>query len=67
LEAQLVAAARAAAPEGAAAVIADVPRWPTQRQADRHELGLQSAAVAAVRRGDPAPIRREVRLNCRSL
>jgi hypothetical protein len=50
---------------GAAAVIADIPRWPTQRQADGHEAGYQRAIQAAVRDGDVAPVRREVELNCR--
>jgi hypothetical protein len=52
---------------GAAAVIADVPRWPTRRQTDPYELEVQARIQAAVRDGDVAPIQREVALNCRGL
>ncbi len=55
------------AAQGAAAVIADVFQWPTQRQTDPYELKLQAAKLAAVQAGDVAPIRREVDLNCRSV
>jgi hypothetical protein len=44
---------------GAAAVIAEVPRWPMQRRSVIHR-----AILTAVRDGDVAPIEREVAANC---
>jgi hypothetical protein len=47
----------------AAAVIADVPHWPTQRRSDDYARGI----IAAAARGDVLPVQREVDINCRGV
>lgn len=45
---------------GANAVLADIPSWPTRRASD----GYIERVIAAARRGDAAPVRHEIALNC---
>ena len=49
---------------GAAAVLAQVPRWPTQRQTDKYESAFQREIQTAVQGGDVARVRREAEMNC---
>jgi hypothetical protein len=49
---------------GAAAVLAEVPSWPTQRQTDKYESSFQREIQAAVEGGDVVRVKREADLNC---
>jgi hypothetical protein len=51
----------------ATVVIGEIPRWPTQRESDRHESAFQRGIVDAARAGDTARIAREVDTNCRGV
>jgi hypothetical protein len=46
-------------------VLAEVPRWPTQRRKDTHESAFQREIQTAVQGGDVARVQHEADLNCR--
>jgi hypothetical protein len=52
---------------GAAQVLADFPRWPTQRTTDPYEGKLLNEKEDAISGGDVGAVQRELAMNCRGI